>query len=710
MDLEMLASEDVVVPEEGKVVAQNPFDGVPRALQAALRAQGFDSLTAVQSAVIEAEVEGRDLKISSQTGSGKTVALGFVITPVLEAQRAGKGPDALIIVPTRELATQVCKELAWLMADLRDVGVASVVGGTPVFRDRKMLQRGPRLLVGTPGRLLDHVKTGALDLSNVQELVLDEADQMLDMGFREELEGILDTTPETRRTHLVSATFPRGIQQLAARYQRDAISIEGTRLGAANQDIEHEGHLVNNRDRYDALVNLLLLAGDERTLVFVERRADAVEVAERLEADGFSAMPLSGELAQSQRDRTMDCFRSGKAMVLVATDVAARGLDVPDVATVIHTAPCIDGQVYTHRSGRTGRAGRRGRSVLLAPPNRRYGVTRMLDQAKVDLKWKPVPGVKEVMKKVSERAQEKLKSEINSALAAGPTELHLAHAEELLSGNDQKELVAALLARLEPKQRVHPKDVSNKGKGNQRDQSRGGSFGGGSYGGSSKNADRGPRQYGGGKGSRGDGVRFFVNYGLNQGATPGRLLAALCRRGEVTGDKIGSIAIHPNASTFDVSAEVAEKFELYAGRRDARDPQSMIRRDRGPGQPGNNGYSGGGKKSYGDKAKNGYGDKAQNGYAGKSKKDYGGKSKGSYGNEGKKSYGGDQPYAGNSYSGKSKASYGGEAKKAYFGDAKQSSSSAPAKKPAAMKKTAPAAKKTQGMKRPKLGSSILRRK
>jgi len=337
-------------------------------------------------------------------------------------------------------------------------------------------------------------------------------------------------------------------------------------------------------------------------------------------------------------------------------------------------------------------------------------VTRMLDQAKVDLKWKPVPGVKEVMKKVSERAQERLKSEISSALAAGPTELHLAHAEELLSGNDQKELVAALLARLEPKQRVHPKDVSNKGKGNQRDQSRGGSFGGGSYGGSSKNADRGPRQYGGGKGSRGDGVRFFVNYGLNQGATPGRLLAALCRRGEVTGDKIGSIAIHPNASTFDVSAEVAEKFELYAGRRDARDPQSMIRRDRGPGQPGNNGYSGGGKKSYGDKSKNGYGDKAQNGYAGKSKKDYGGKSKGSYGNEGRKSYGGDQPYAGNSYSGKSKASYGGEAKKAYFGDAKQSSSSAPAKKPAAMKKTAPAAKKTQGMKRPKLGSSILRRK
>jgi ATP-dependent RNA helicase DeaD len=700
MDLEMLASQDVVVPVEGNVASENPFAGVPKALQAALRAKGFDSLTAVQSAVIETEVEGKDLQISSQTGSGKTVALGFVITPVLEAQRGGKGPDVLIIVPTRELATQVCKELDWLMADLRDVAVASVVGGTPVFRDRHMLKRGPRVLVGTPGRLLDHVKTGVLDLSNVQELLLDEADQMLDMGFREELEGILDTTPKERRTHLVSATFPRGIQQLAARYQRDAVSIQGTRLGAANLDIEHEGHLVNNRDRYDALVNLLLLAGDERTLVFVERRADAVEVAERLEADGFSAMPLSGELAQSQRDRTMDSFRSGRAMVLVATDVAARGLDVPDVATVIHTAPCINGQVYTHRSGRTGRAGRRGRSVLLAPPNRRFSVTRMLDQAKVNLKWSPVPSANEVMKKVSARAQENLKAEINNALADGPTELHLAHAEELLAVNDNKALVAALLARLEPKQRVRAKDLKSKNKG--QEHSSGGGYGKNSYGGSPKN-DRGPRQYGGGGGggSRGGaGVRFFVNYGLNQGATPGRLLAALCRRGEVSGDKVGSIAIHPNASTFDVQSGVAEKFEMCVGRRDERDPQTMIRRDRGPGQPQSNGYSGGGKKSYGDKS---YGDKGKSSYGGGGKSSYGGEGKSSYGD---KSYGdkGKSSYGDKSYGDKGKSSYGGESKKGYFAEGKKSSA------PAAVKKSAPAAKKTQGMKRPKLGSSILRRK
>jgi ATP-dependent RNA helicase DeaD len=233
---------------------------VPERLRSALKERGFDSLTAVQSAVLAAEVEERDLQISSQTGSGKTVALGFVLATPLEAERDGSGPDALIIVPTRELATQVCTELSWLLAGLPGVRTASVTGGTPVFRDRHMLSNKPRVLVGTPGRLLDHVTSGVLDLSGVRELVLDEADQMLDMGFREELEGILDKTPSTRRTHLVSATFPDGIRRLAARYQRDPFSIEGTRLGDANQDIVHEGHLVHSSDRYTALVNLLIQA------------------------------------------------------------------------------------------------------------------------------------------------------------------------------------------------------------------------------------------------------------------------------------------------------------------------------------------------------------------------------------------------------------------------------------------------------------------
>jgi ATP-dependent RNA helicase DeaD len=596
MDLEDIVSLDDTTPEVGQPSDVDPFGDVPSSVCKALKERGFTELTSVQRAVLDTEVEGHDLQISSQTGSGKTVALGFVLAPKLAAERGGKGPDALIIVPTRELATQVCNELTWLMADLDGVRLASVTGGTPLYRDREILSRRPRLLVGTPGRLLDHVRNGVLDLTSVSELVLDEADQMLDMGFREELEGILDATPEERRTHLVSATFPRGIQQLAARYQRDAVSIEGTRLGDANQDIEHEGYLVNARDRYDALVNLLLFADDDRTLVFVERRAEAVQVAERLEADGFDALPLSGELAQVQRARTMDAFRRGKVKVLVATDVAARGLDVPDVGTVIHTAPCIDGQVYTHRSGRTGRAGQRGRSVLLAPPNRRYKVTRMLDEARVELKWPPLPKAAEIKKKVNARAYEKLREELDAALAEGSSDRHLAQAGSLLTGSEPEALVAALLARLEPKRRAQPKDLnvphtskdSYKKNGYQNGHSNGhqnghkGSFG---------------KQNRGGKGPA-NTMRFFINRGMKQGATPGRILAELCRRGKVNGGDIGSIAIHPNASTFDVRAEVSVSFEENAARRDSRDPNTLIRRDRGPMPSAEKSYK---KKPYSSK-------------------------------------------------------------------------------------------------------------
>ena len=546
------------------------FNAVPEALRPALQRHGFTELTQVQRAVLEAELEGRDLQISSQTGSGKTVALGFVLARALDGPPTGRGPQALIIVPTRELAAQVCEELRWLLEDLSHVCLGSVTGGTPLHRDRRMLSGGPRVLVGTPGRLLDHVSNGALDLSNVDQLVLDEADQMLDMGFREELEGILDATPSSRRTHMVSATFPPGIRELAMRYQGDPAAIEGTPLGDPNLDIVHEGYLVHQRDRYALLVNLLLLRQEERTLVFVERRTEALEVAERLEADGFAALPLSGELAQSQRDRTLAAFRDGRTTVLVATDVAARGIDVSDVATVIQTALPIDARLYVHRSGRTGRAGKAGRSVLLAPANRRRKAERLVLEAGVDLRWSTPPTAAQVGEELSLRVREARRAGIDKALARGLSDEHLAEASVLLEGRDAQEVVAALLIRLQPKRQAKPRDIAPPGPTYERRP---------------KGPERPRREHGAhpprGR-SQGDSVRFFINWGQNQGATPGRVLAAICRRGQVNGGDIGSIAIHPNASTFDVRAQVAERFERVAGRRDARDPQSRIRLDRGP--------------------------------------------------------------------------------------------------------------------------------
>ncbi|MHC4375060.1 MAG: helicase-related protein, partial [Planctomycetota bacterium] len=350
-------------------------------------------------------------------------------------------------------------------------------------------------------------------------------------------------------------------------------------------------------------------------------------------------------------------FRNGQASVLVATDVAARGLDVPDVARVIHTAPPIDAQTYTHRSGRTGRAGNKGHSVLLAPPNRRRKVEGLLFDAGVDLRWQPAPDPEEVRAQMAAKARAKMEEELIKQLEGKPSFVHLKQAKRLLQDQDPTALVAALLSRLDPTPKAKPKkseprddqrggydrgrgernyndrgrndrgyndrghgdrgyndrgrndrggygrdrdggyrdqnhrDGGNRGYGERRfpDRNSGGGFGGGSAGGSFgkgrfQRADRSGGGGGGRHGNRPGTVRFFMNYGSNQGATPGRLLASVCRRGNVAGSDIGGIAIHPNASTFDVSGDIAEKFERDAGRRDARDPKVMIRRDRGPGQ------------------------------------------------------------------------------------------------------------------------------
>ena len=573
------------IPEEDSVEAEaDAFEGLAPDLRSAIEGRGFGGLTAVQRAILDADAEGRDLRVASQTGSGKTVGLGFVMAPVVRSAASAEGreggPVALVVTPTRELASQVLGELRWLFGGIANARLISVTGGTPIHRDRSALAGRPQVLVGTPGRLVDHLRNGQLDLSSVRELVLDEADQMLDMGFREDLEAILDASAGDHRTHLVSATFPPGIQDLAGRYQQNALTVEGTPIGDAHANIEHVGHLVRPNERYAALVNLLLLEEERRTLVFVERRSDAADLAQQLEADGFKALPISGDLVQSQRDRALGAFRAGTVHVLVATDVAARGIDVPDVGVVVQTSPPIDPETYTHRSGRTGRAGQEGRSVLFCPPRRRRAVERLVAEAGVDIRWADVPSAADVHRVVEERDRTALAARIGEALAAGVAGPRKNFAKELLEAHGAEDLVAVLLDAASPRRSARARDVGD-GAPQKRPAD----------GGNQRGADHAP--------SAGS-VRFFINWGGNQGATPSRVLAAVCRRGEVDGATIGAISVHPNATTFDVSAEVAEDFEAKAGRRDPRDPHSMIRRDRGPGGPRRRGsHRGGRRRGYG---------------------------------------------------------------------------------------------------------------
>jgi len=542
-----------------------------------MRRQGFTELTSVQRTVLETLVEGRDLLISSQTGSGKTVAIGFALADELIAAgpgRRGAGPSVVIITPTRELAAQVQRELGWLFADVQGVSVAVVTGGTSIATERRQLARGPRVVVGTPGRMLDHIKKGALDCQRVCAVVLDEADQMLDMGFREELEGIIEVTPHERRTHLVSATFPAGIRRLAERYQRDPLHIEGTRLGAANLDIAHVAHVVREQDRYAALVNLLLLTGDKRTLVFVNTRAAAAEVAESLFSDGFSAQPLSGELAQSQRTRTLAAFRSGSVKVLVATDVASRGLDIPDVGTVVHAGPPEDSEAYVHRSGRTGRAGRKGRCVLLVTPRSRRFVQRILNEARVDAHWCDIPTAAQVRQQLAAGERERVAEVIDDRTEIGPE--HVAHAEELLLGRDPVDVIAALLTTLRPRGTREPMEVQAAHNQDWRDKPR-------------YDKSRLPKKHNGnkpyGKAHPGDYNAFQINCGFRNGANPSRLLAMICRRGQITNKMIGAIHVEAHRSTFEITRGAARSFEQKATRPDTRDPKIRIKRLGGGPRP-----------------------------------------------------------------------------------------------------------------------------
>ncbi|MFO1078482.1 MAG: DEAD/DEAH box helicase [Planctomycetota bacterium] len=556
---------------------ETPFAAVPEALRAALERRGFSALTAVQTAVLDNLVAegGRDLQISSQTGSGKTVALGFALAPALLTPAPTRtGPLALVIAPTRELAMQIKEELQWLFADAPHVTLDCVTGGQSQQLERKRLRGRPVILVGTPGRLLDHATSGALALGSVAQLVLDEADQMLDMGFRDELEAILAQVPGERRTHLVSATFPPAVRALTKRYQRDALHVEGTALGQANADIEHVAHLLNARDRYGALVNHLLLAGDARVLVFVRTREDTTRLADQLETDGFRAMPISGDLTQAQRTRTLAAFKRGTVTTLVATDVAARGIDVSDVQSVVHMDLPMDAAGYTHRSGRTGRAGQKGRSILLVSRSHEREARRMMQTAGIALQWRPVPTAREVLAARDERLFATLSAAVDAGATGGRER---ALAARLLQGRSAEDVVAALLTQAGPGPTCEPfSPVAHKPHEAPVRQPREPHRVGPPAHRTAADYQRPER------GERPDRsveegfVGFKINWGAADGADPRRILAHVCRRGDVQSRAVGAIDIRRFESRFGIAAAVAPAFARRVQRRDARDPHLVI--------------------------------------------------------------------------------------------------------------------------------------
>jgi ATP-dependent RNA helicase DeaD len=542
------------------------FEDLPPPLSGALARRGFTSLTPIQRAVLEPDTVGHDLRLCSQTGSGKTIALGFVIArdilsdephePIPRNER-GAMPVALVVAPTRELAAQLTKELTWL---LRPSGhsCCTITGGASYPQQMRALRMEPSIIIGTPGRLRDHIERGFIDMSHVRSVVLDEADQMLDMGFREDLEAIVDRAAPGRRMHMASATFPPDAQALAKRYQVDSRTVFGAEPGEINTDISFSAHRVRPSDRFAALVNVLLLQPEERTLVFVRTRADAATLAQQLAEAGFLARPISGDLEQAERTRTLEAFRSGIIKVLVATDVAARGLDIADVSRVIHADPPGDAEALTHRSGRTGRAGKKGHSIILVPPAAEEAVTRMFSRAKVHVRWTAVPTEEQVWKAADERLlaslQDALHAHDDPDSEPEPDRLH-ALAERLLrEARDPVPLVRELLKRAHHGGPSEPRKVET------------------------VVVERHKRMLSKEHADRDSWLPFRINYGARAGADARRLLAMVCRRGRIQGSQVGAIRIGEAFSTFEVQAQVVEAFLQHVRKPDPRDPHIRISR------------------------------------------------------------------------------------------------------------------------------------
>jgi len=304
------------------------FEGVVPALGQALAKRGYEALTPVQEAVLKPEMRGADALVSAQTGSGKTVAFGIAMADDLLGGEArftyAETPLALVVAPTRELALQVKRELEWLYGET-GASVISCVGGMDVRTERRALERGAHIVVGTPGRLCDHIRRKALDTSQLRAVVLDEADEMLDLGFREDLEFILETTPEDRRTLMFSATVPPMIAKLAQNYQRDAVRVTTTEEKKQHVDIEYRALMTAPREKENAIINVLRYYEAENALVFCNTRAAVNHMVARFSNRGFSVVALSGELSQNERSHALQALRDGRARVCIATDVAAPG-------------------------------------------------------------------------------------------------------------------------------------------------------------------------------------------------------------------------------------------------------------------------------------------------------------------------------------------------------------------------------------------------
>ncbi len=541
--------------------------GLSEAILSAVSTMGFSIATPIQSEAIPPLLSGKDIIGQAQTGTGKTAAFGI---PLLERMDTStKGVKAIILCPTRELCLQVADEMKKLSSFRKDVQVLAIFGGDSYERQIKGLKGGANVVVGTPGRVIDHIERKTLKLENVQCVVLDEADEMLNMGFREDMESILSETPQERQTVLFSATMSKEILALTKRFQRDAELIKVTREELTNSSTAQYFLDVKHGAKLEALCRLMDVQQLELALVFCNQKRTVDEVAEKLRDRGYPAEALHGDLPQAARNVVMNRFRNGSLKLLIATDVAARGIDVDDVDAVINYDMPYDPEVYVHRIGRTGRAGRSGKAFSLVTGAERRRLWDISRYTKVEVERMPVPTFQDVVRM---RRQQFTKRVIDTAQAGGLEPFEGLLPKLLESGFSTEQIVAALVkinfgelknefvqenidAGAERKTAPR-KEAFKKADFKPAGKNRGG------Y--AERSAPRGERfdkksgkPYSSGRG--GTMTRLVINIGKQEKISPSNIVGAIAGESGIPGSVLGQIDIYDRYTSVDVPATLVEE-------------------------------------------------------------------------------------------------------------------------------------------------------
>jgi ATP-dependent RNA helicase DeaD len=513
----------------------------------ALADLGYEAPTPIQAATIPPLLGGADLLGQAQTGTGKTAAFALPILSKIEIARSQ--PQALVLVPTRELAIQVAEAFQSYAAHMRGFHVLPIYGGQSYTPQIKGLKRGAHVVVGTPGRIMDHMKRGTLDLSGLSSLVLDEADEMLQMGFVDDIEWILEQTPATRQVALFSATMPSQIRRIAQRHLKAPveITIQSKTTTAAN--IRQRYWLVSGLHKLDALTRILEAETFDGMLIFVRTKLETVDLSDRLQARGFDAAPLNGDIPQQQRERTVNALKAGKVDIVVATDVAARGLDVERISHVVNYDVPYDSESYVHRIGRTGRAGRKGEAILFIAPRER-NMLRIIERAtRQTIQQMSLPSIADV----NEQRVSRFKQRITEAVTGGEGAVFRELIEEFereqsIPAIDIAAALASLLQGGAPLLLPEKPERQERFEGGDRDRDGGGRHARGDSRGDSRGESRGgPRGDSRGHAPRGD--RFASEPRKHRGAdrdrgATDRGAARVEHRAEGAADHGGAPAAH----------------------------------------------------------------------------------------------------------------------------------------------------------------------